>query len=582
MMPTGFETPGPGAVADLQAGEFTTFTVSRTGSIEIPAASETRSYLVIVHDDRSEPGGAIDVVFQASRVPAAGRFNDLARSVQPPEVRSQAARDPFAHWFEEGENAFRRQAVERLRRVGARPVAAVRTGGGARASLNPNIPTVGQLLALRSPVGGDGGLATCTSTSRVVARVRAVGPHFALVEDTLVAGALTQADYAEILSQVEGVSWPVDSAYFGTPRDLDGNGRVLALVTPEVNRLGAAGFFTVTDLAPAADCPASNEGEILWLIAPDPARQFGFDPIPIGLVKTRLAGIVSHELQHLIHAERRVFEAGGDFDSPDELWLNEGLSHIAEEVSGFYDAGRHTGEDLAFDDLGEPATQERFSRYHLSDFRFVRDYLQNPRAVPALLDDPVTRGQLRRARGFGYLFLRWLADQYASEGAPGLVGTLEEEALFRDLTVGGATLLRSTQNVVAALARRGEVHTWAELFSDYVGMPGVDGVADADIPLDGKLELASWNLPQVYENARANGFALDFPDGFPLRPTPVLLRTIPASGFSAQVRLLPTTGAYFRVEGLSETPLSRISVTSSTGSSLPSGNEIRVTIVRTF
>jgi len=416
----------------------------------------------------------------------------------------------------------------------------------------------------------------------VAGRVRAVGPHFAVVEDTLVAGVLTQADYADILDEIETVAWPVDSAYFGTPHDLDGNGRVLALVTPEVNRLGAAGFFTVTDLASRADCPASNEGEVLWLIAPDPARQFGFDAISPDLVRTRLAGVVSHELQHLIHAERRVFESGGDFDSTDELWLNEGLSHIAEEVSGLYDAGLHTGDDVAFDDLAMAATSTRFARYHLSDFRFVRDYLQNPGAVPALMEGPVTRGQLRRARGFGYLFLRWLADQYASVGAPGLVGTVEEEALFRDLTVGGSTLRRSIDNVLGALAQLGENQTWDELFSDYVGMPGVDDVADADIPLDGKLELRTWNFPRAYENARANGFDLDFPAGFPLRPTLVLLRTIPATGFSAPVRLLPTTGVYFRLEGLSETPRSRITVTGSGTGPLPSGNEIRVTIVRTF
>ena len=29
-----------------------------------------------------------------------------------------------------------------------------------------------------------------------------------------------------------------------------------------------------------ADCPTSNEGEVLWLLAPDPARIHGFDPIP--------------------------------------------------------------------------------------------------------------------------------------------------------------------------------------------------------------------------------------------------------------------------------------------------------------
>lgn len=581
--PPGFESPGPFAVVDLRPGEFATFDVSASGgSIAIPAAPGSRSYLVVVHDGRGTSGGPIEVGFDVRRVPSVGAFDVTARSIRRAMGRRPGVTDPFERWFAQGEATFRRRTADELRRVGARPAARGRPGIRARASVVAATPMVGQLLDFSSPVEADGSLATCSSTSRVTGRVRALGPHFALVEDTLVAGLLSQSDYANILTQIETVVFPVDSAYFGVPHDLDGNGRVLALITGEVNRLGAAGFFTSADLASADDCPASNEGEVLWLVAPDPTRQFGFEPIPVDLVKTRLAGVIAHELQHLIHAERRIFEAGGDFESIDELWINEGLSHIAEEVSGLFDAGLRTGANLALDDLATAPTRERFSRYHLSDFRFVRDYLAHTGSVPLLVDDAVTRGQFRSARGFGYLFLRWMADQYAREGAPGLVGTVEEEALFRDLTIGGSTLRRSTGNVLGALAQLGENRSWGAVFADYVGVPAVDDVADADIPLDGRLKLSTWNLPQAYANARDNGFELDFPAGFPLTPKLVLLRTIPSTGFSDQFELLPTTAVYFRLEGVFETPLSRITLTGSDGGSLPTGNEIRITIVRTL
>jgi hypothetical protein len=450
-----------------------------------------------------------------------------------------------------------------------------------RASVAASVPTTGDLLEFGSPVEADGSLATCSSQSRVTGRVRAVGLHFAIVEDTLVAGPLTDTDFAELLAEIETVGFPVDSAYFGTPHDIDGNGRVIALITGEVNRLGAAGFFTSSDLAVNEDCPTSNEGEVLWLIAPDPARRFGFDPIPTDLIRDRIAGVIVHELQHLIHLERRVYEAGGDLDSADLPWINEGLSHIAEEVAGFFAGGVRTGQNYALQDLSTPEGRERFTRYHLNDFRFMRQYFQDTGGVPLLIDGPVTRGQLQKARGFGYLFLRWLADRYASDGGSGLVGSEREQAFFRSLAIGGGSLRQSVENVLGGLSELGVTETWEELFSAYVATPALDDLTRG-FSLDPALQILSWDFPQAYERAMENGFDLDFPTGFPLDPKLVLLRTIPVVGFLEEFTLLPSTAAYFRLEGTFETPVSRIIVTGLDGEAFPSGSDIRITIVRTL
>lgn len=591
--PPGFESPSPGVVVNLAPGERMTVSASEVrGALEIPSASETQSYVFIVHDGRSSPGGPVDVQFDVTRIPSAFsetpasdvRASTVGRSV-PVGSPSRAVEDPFEGWFSEGETRFRARVSSDLARSAARaarPRAASYGGPGVRASVGASVPAEGQLIEFGSPVQVDGALATCSSTTRVTGRVRAVGPHFAIVEDTLVAGPFSQTDFDNLLAEIESVAYPVDSAYFGTPHDIDGNGRVLAFITGEVNRLGAAGFFTASDLAVAEDCPTSNEGEVLWLIAPDPMRLHGFDPIPTDLVRTRLAGVIVHELQHLIHLQRRVYEGGGDLTSADRPWVNEGMSHIAEEVAGFFVAGRRTGQNYGLEDLGTAGSFTSFSRYHLNDLRFMREYLQDTGNVPVLADGPVTRAQLQKARGFGYLFLRWLADQYAADGPAGLVGSVTEETFFQDLALGGPGLLQSSENVVAALAALGVNRTWEDLFDDYVGVPAVDDLVAPHIALDPVLGISSWNFPLAFENAGANGFDLDFPNGYPFQPKLILLRTIPFTGFSDQFELLPSTAVYLRLEGVFETPLSRVAVTGPKGVGFTSGSDVRITIIRTL
>lgn len=579
--PPGFNLPTRSARIELAPGEFITFRgTDLTGTIEVPAAPTSRSFVLAVHNASASPRPAVPLRVRVSRVEGAVTTPSASRAEAPSARR--AGPDPFDAWYGAREADFRDAVSRELRQRGARPSRPRSGAAPIRASRAPSAAAVGDTLEFGSPVEADGTLATCTSASRVTGVVRAVGDHFLIVEDTTVAGHLVPNDFQALLDEVESVAFPVDSAYFGLPFDLDANGGVVALITAEVNRLGAAGFFTRSDLAARADCPASNEGEVLWLVGPDPLRRHGPDPIPADLLRSRLPGVIAHELQHLVHAERRIFEAGGDFESVDELWLNEAMSHIAEEVSGLFRAGQRTGANLDYADLGTPEAFQRFDRYHLGVFRFLRDYLEAPDDVPAIVDGSVTRGELRRARGFGYLFLRWLADRYAAGGGPGLVGTVDEEAFFRSLTVGGGALLESTDNVVGTLAGvLGVARSWEDLFGEYVTAPAVDD-AVTNVALAAPLRVTTWNLPAVFANARDHGFELDFPQGFPLVPRLLLLGTLPDVGFAQEAELLPANALYYRIEGVVETPLSRIRITSPDGQSLPAGTDIRVTVVRTL
>lgn len=580
-LPAGLSAPPPSTVIDLGPGEFVTLTgAAAVAPIDIPAVDSTRAYAVSIQNASAMPGGEVPIrvvirrVDLLSRNETAGPASGSGRSVvrRPAEEASSLDR-----WYGRDEVRFRASVRRQLLAGGARPLRTGRLGAGGRRSTL----AVGQQLDLRSPIDAEGAVATCSAERLVTGVVRAVGLKFAIVEDTAVAGTLTPADFAAFIDEADRIVAPVGEAYFGTPTDLDGNGVVIVMITREVNRLGAAGFFSASDLADAEDCATSNEGEVLWLVAPDPLGRFG-PPIDHQTIKDRTVGIIAHELQHLVHAGRRIFEGGGDFESADLPWLNEGLSHIAEEVTGLYAAGLHAGANLDFADLDQPEVRARFRRFHLGNFAAVRDYFESTSRVPAIVDVPVTRAEFRRARGFGYLFLRWLADQFAADGPPALVGSVREEEMFRALTLGGPSLLRSTANVEHAVSALGVNQVWGALFGKYSAVPVVDDFAAPGVPLASVLQLETWNLPALYANARDNGFDAHFPAGFPLTMPVLRPEALAATGHVLRTTLLPSTAFYFRIESPHRTPLTRLSLSDLSGRVLSKDLAIQVTIVRMF
>ena len=153
-------------------------------------------------------------------------------------------------------------------------------------------------------------------------------------------GHFSAQDYAELDTELDTFVAPIDNEYFGSPGDLDGNDRVIVFFTGQVNRLSSQnsssiviGFFTSLDLLDPSDCPSSNEAEVVWLIGPDPDGTIGAT-ISAQFVKSIARGLVAHEYQHLLNAEQRFVLGNGLFN--EDIWMNEGLSHIAEEAAGLF------------------------------------------------------------------------------------------------------------------------------------------------------------------------------------------------------------------------------------------------------
>ena len=249
--------------------------------------------------------------------------------------------------------------------------------------------------------------------------------------------------------------YTIDVATFGQPTDIDGNSRVIVLLSPIINKLTKAsdcstlgyiaGFFNAVDLLPAQYPGKSNGAEIFYSLVPDPNAT-------LSCTHTLAAGRAAHAVDvhprvsahDLVRAARDPSQ--GNEEDP---WLNEGLSHIAEELGSRYYENRfppptgRTDPDQAFPDSSQGfISGDLFNSYH---------YLLNTAST-----DSIRQGigeQLGRWRRHArtarcrWLFLRWLGDQQDST----VYGRLDQtdRPAFRTSRRRPATLPDALRRVLA-------------------------------------------------------------------------------------------------------------------------------------
>ena len=335
--------------------------------------------------------------FRASTAGTAGRTQ------QPPIT--------IDHSFE---NRLRRRSREEsVRRLGGR--------GGWRASLDAAraatttaIPSVGDLISLNVNA-----VDFCDNPQPRTGRVAAVTNKAIIVSDTSnPAGGFTDEEYQSIGVTFDTLVDPVDRAAFGTPSDIDGNGRVIMFFTRAVNELTPAGalgvtlgFFFPRDLYPKTTapgpCAGSNFAEMFYLLVPDTGGVVNQNRRSKSLVLTLTNGTVAHEYQHLINASRRMYVngVGPAFEEP---WLDEGLAHIAEELNFYRSANRSPRTNLDATGFNDPVFTNAYSVFAINNFRRYALYLgttetQAPVGFNSADDDLQTRGAI-------WSFLRYAAD----------------------------------------------------------------------------------------------------------------------------------------------------------------------------
>ena len=276
--------------------------------------------------------------------------------------------------------------------------------------------TVGQKLSLNVS------LDPCATADQRRGRVVSISQKAIVIADTAnPTGGYTDAEYAAVGATFDTLVAPLDEANFGTPVDVDHNGHVVLFFTKAVNEMTSrgstsvvGGFFFARDLFPVADdpalgtgsgCPTSNVGEMFYLMVPDP-NGIVSDPRSKAYVSLQTIATTGHEYQHLINAARRLY-VNTQATSFETVWLNEGLSHIAEELL-FYHVGQlQPKQNITINALRSTQTGiDAFNNYQLFNFGRYRTFLEatNTHSPYAPNDDLETRGAT-------WSLLRYLADR---------------------------------------------------------------------------------------------------------------------------------------------------------------------------
>ena len=342
----------------------------------------------------------------------------------------------------------------------------------------------------------------------VRAEARYAGLHAAIYEDLEAPGTFTDADFAAFGELFDDQLYEVTSRAFGSESDVDRNGLVMILMTPVVNGFtpeelcGEAiitGFFFAPDIDPAFENDnRSNQAEVFYSMTPDPDGTMGC-PVSNRLVGLLVPVTFVHEFQHMISYNQHVLVRGGDSE---DLWLNEGLSHLSEELVGEHLAGQ--GEDLLA------------SQFVLGDLFNGFQFLEDPGSAFMLFS--AGTGTLAE-RGGSWLFLRWLVDQFGDGVTRRLVETAEYGAVNVEDSVG------------EPFSRL--VSEW--FLANYVSdLPGLTAPA--------RLTYSSWDFRETYGLLNQQ-----LPSQFP-SPFPIVPQRFSGGLFNTSGQLHAGSGDYYIVE----------------------------------
>ena len=187
-------------------------------------------------------------------------------------------------------------------------------------------------------------------------------------------------------------TYPIATSAFGKTSDVDNDGKILILYTnlvnPDESIFGAAGFFYAPSLLSIEQGGDGNLSDMFYL---DP----DIDP-------SRIDAVLAHEFQHLINFNQHVLIHNG---TSEDVWLNEGLSHICEDLIGANGVHNIWNVDV-----------------------FLRHTAKGPLGIK-------TYGGGNAIRGALYLFVRSLVEEFGS----GVLARLAQTGKAGFTNVEGAT-----------------------------------------------------------------------------------------------------------------------------------------------
>jgi len=393
-------------------------------------------------------------------------------------------------------------------------------------------------------------------------KVAAVGTKSIVLADTLnPANGFSDVDYARFAARFDTLVYPLDVGAFGAPTDLDNNGKVAILFTKYVNELTPAnspyfvgGFFHPRDLfmktggVDDITCSTSNEGEMFYMLVPDPSGAVNGNRHSLGFVDTLTTSVLAHEFQHLINGSRRVYLLPGGFQDFQETWLNEGLSHVAEELLYYRETGIQSRQNLTDQGIRSNAAMYQLWKADAgSNFSRLLEYVSDPAVASPLDPDDALA-----TRGATWSFLRYAVDRLFPSDA-GVWARFTNTQSF-GLTAVEEALLTDPLPVLADFA-----------VANYLD--------DLGISSDPRYLHQSWNYRDIFSKtfgSRATGVFV------PLGKYPILLTGL-TDNTTAFLNLRGSSAAYYR---LTVAAGKEALLTFATGQGLPNPR-LRFIVVRT-
>ncbi|HVJ80248.1 MAG TPA: hypothetical protein VNC50_04185 [Planctomycetia bacterium] len=307
---------------------------------------------------------------------------------------------------------------------------------------------------------GDGAVQDVANYRQIEAELVAVGKHCIIYVDKDDAPTRFSREVVnEVISTFDERIQPRSVELFGRHRDVDRNGKFTILFSHWLGDLAGGkvaigGFVRGGDFYRDVDAPYSNQCDMLYLNS-------NLKPGP------HLRTLIAHEYVHAITFCEHVFgdflpgEAGLD----EEGWLNEGISHLAENLMG---AG-----------------------WSNLDYR-ISTYLSNPQKYRLAVSDYYRAGLFRchGCRGATYLMLRWCVDEKGD-------GLLKE--LVQSNLAGAENLETAMERPFAELFRQWTIAVSLQGMTNYAGKGSLRSV-----PLRSKLGnyvLAGPRMPRLVGEA---------------------------------------------------------------------------------
>lgn len=348
--------------------------------------------------------------------------------------------------------------------------------------VSPEPDAVGDLLELNTS-------ASCTDIQTSVGRVEYIGEHAMVVADTANPDGFSPDAYARFGALFDTLLYPVVTDAFGEPAGLEGQSHIVIYYTRAVNELTPSdsdgvvgGYFWSADLFPKTSCLASNEREMFYILAPDPDGEINENERTVEYVERVTASTIAHELQHLINASRRLYV--NDALVWEDSWLNEGLSHIAEELVYYDQSGNQPGQNIDISRLRSSQQQvDAANLFALGNILRLDNYLQSTE-----IEGPFQEDDDLATRGAAWQFLRYALDRQGGD----------DHTLLSQLVNSRTSGLENLEQVMGINAGAWFVDDAVALFADdYV--PG----------LTEPHRFPSWDFRSILDYLNDDGFVIN-------------------------------------------------------------------------